>query len=153
MDREILIALFEARRLAYLTAFVQLPKNTNPALAYAYEHRIYPLFHKNVEKESYGEALERYDPFDSIYPANREFVEALTNRVDELWRAKNWTELGFYKLEDEFKDRMKIFHVLRYSFLADRFDTKTYEAIEADAPVEAHGIMEPYSSEEVELES
>ena len=65
------------------------------------------------------------------------------------------TGVGFHELEDKFggrANRSALIHCIRYCWLDGRFDQKLYRAIDAKAPMEAHGLMDDFGPDDVTLE-
>lgn len=143
-----LIALYETKRQAFLFAYIQMPERFSAALAYAYFHRVAPIFHENIARETYD-----VDPFDEIYTVQSEFVEAVVKYVDEEWRANNLKDVAFNVLEDKFggykANRMELIYALEYVRIDGRFDDAVWKAIESNAPIEANPLSNKFSPEDV----
>lgn len=143
-----LIALYEIKRQAFLFAYIQNPENFSPALAYAYDKRIAPIFHEVLAREAYN-----VDPFDDIYLVKKEFVDAVTKYIDVEWRANNLKAITFYDLEDKFggykANRVELIYLLEYTRINGPFDEEVWKAIEANAPMEASKLASEFSPKEV----
>ena len=130
------IRLYEIQRQAYLIAFKQSPDDFSQARAYAYQHRVAPIFDQAALLE-----LHQGDPFEDAYAASSDFANRVTRRVDELWRGEKWAELAFSRLEDEFggykAQRMELAAVLGYARLHGLYDDAVWSAIGHYAPIEA----------------
>lgn len=150
MSKDLLIAAYENKRLLILSTFLNHPGKVPPALAYAHDKRIAPIFHENIARECYG-----MDPYAEIYAVKARFVEEVSKHIDKLWLAKNLKNVGFQDLETSFggykANRMELVHAIRYMYLDDRFDDELYSAIKVGAPLEAHGIMDGYTPDDVEF--
>jgi hypothetical protein len=77
LERELLIAAFETRRFLYLMAFLQHPEHVNKALAFAWNERICPIYHRTVEREVHG-----VDCFSEIYEVKEDDIDELTKYID-----------------------------------------------------------------------
>src|SRR5690606_31612017 len=86
--------LYELKRQNFLIGFAQSPKHFNSALAYAYEHRIAPVFHEEITREKYGEDL-----FKGVYSVSADFMDEVYAYMDECDLNETLGELAFYKLE------------------------------------------------------
>lgn len=143
-------ALYELKRQSFLIGFIQNPDHFDAALAYAHEHRVAPIYHEDILREHYkGE-----DPFGEAYAVNAEFVEAVTNFMDECWGDDlRRDELSFPRLEDRFggykANRMELRRAIEYARISQRFDDPLFEAIDVNAPAEAKGIAKSFSPEDV----
>lgn len=141
-------ALYEVKRQSFLIGYIQNPKHFDDALAFAYEHRIAPIFHEGIMREVQGE-----DPFEEAYFVSSEFATKVVKRIDELWLAKKYDELGFYDLEDEFgghhENRIELIRIIEYARISGRFDDTVYKAVESSAPVEANSIDATFSPKDV----
>lgn len=141
-------ALYELKRQSFLIGYVQNPDHFDAALAYAYEHRIAPVFHEAIMREVHGE-----DPFAEAYAVSADFINKVLKHIDKLWIDKKFDELGFYDLEGHFGDhhkyRVELIHILEYARISRRFDDALYNAVEANAPVEANSIDSSFSPQDV----
>lgn len=153
VERSLLIAAFETRRSLYLMAFLQHREHANVALAYAWNERIYPFYHRTLEREVHG-----VDCFSDLYTAKENEVTELIEYLNERCLAANEgqpvTGVEFYELETKFGKRIGragLIDCIRYCFLAAAFDDDLYKAIEAHAPMEAHRLMTDFGPDEVEL--
>lgn len=107
--------------------------------AYAINHSLCPIFH--TEGES---------PFDGGYKIKREFVDEVLKYCNEKWQKKE--KLSFYGLEGHFDGmRWELICILRYAFLAGRFDESFFIGIDSECPVEAHGINDAFDSTEIDV--
>jgi hypothetical protein len=141
----ILKAIYETKRQGLILA-KKNPATANAiddATAYAYKNRMKPLFGSDTEN----------DPFESVYEIKTELTDAVTKHIDSVW--DKGPIPSFRELEDKFggyrTNRSELISILRYTFLSDRFDDKTYKTILADAPIEAQGINRPFSDNEIYL--
>jgi hypothetical protein len=143
-----LVALYEIKRQTFLLGFIQHPEKCNPALAYAYEHRVAPLLHDAIAQEVYG-----FDPFDEIYAVKRDFLNEVFKYLDERCLAKDYEAVAFYSLENKFggykTNRGKLIHLLEYLRIAERFDDDFWTAVEANAPAEASPLAKTFTPEDV----
>ena len=141
-------ALYEVKRQNFLIGYIQNPERFDPALAYAYEHRIAPIYHEAIMREVQGE-----DPFEEAYFVSSEFAIKVTKHMDELWLDKKFYELGFYDLEDKFagyhENPIELLRVIEYARISRRFDDELYTAVEANAPMEANKIDATFSPTDV----
>lgn len=151
ISKALLIAAYETKRMLVLTTFANNPKLVLPALAYAYDCRLAPIFHEGVAREMHG-----VDPFEDVYPVKREFMTSVAKFVDDRWIASDFDGIAFTKIEDEFggykMNRLEIASTLRYAFLSSRFDETVYAAIKKSAPSEAFRITSRYGPEDVSFE-
>lgn len=149
MDRQ-LIALYELKRQAFLFAYIQNPDHFDDALAYAYYHRVAPIFHETGVKEAYDA-----DPFADIYSVSADFAEAVTKFIDRKWLAQDFAAIAFNRLEDEFggykAKRMELIHILEYTRIDGRFDDDVWKAIEHEAPIEARNLDGTFSPDDVDF--
>ncbi len=147
MDHQ-LIALYELKRQSFLIGYIQNPERFSGALAFAYYHRVAPIFHENGARETYGS-----DPFDEVYAVKRDFVDKVTKYVDERSRANDLEAIGFYKLEDKFggykTNRMELVFVLEYARINRLFDDTVWTAIQKNAPVEANSLEATFLPKDV----
>lgn len=148
MNETLLAALYETKRQNFLIGFVNNPERFDAALAFAYYHRIAPIFHENDLRETEGG-----DPFDSVYSVKRQFVMDVANDVDKNWLDGTLENVQFNKLEDRFggykANRMEILFVLEYCRIAGRFDDALFAAVAAEAPLEASTIDATFTPEDV----
>ena len=151
MSKEFLIASYETKRLLILNTFLNHPKKIDPALAFAYHHRMAPILHEEIAREHYG-----LDPYADIYAVKADFVGEVAKYLDEQWLAEDLDSIAFSKLEDKFggykANRIELISSIQYLFLDHRFDDKLYEAVKKNAPLEAHGIMDAYTADDVSFE-
>ena len=147
MDAQ-LTALYELKRQGFLLGYVQNRDRFNDAHAFAYYHRVAPVFHEDIARETHGG-----DPFESVYSVKRDFVLEVLKYVDGLDQARDYESLAFYKLEDKFggykTNRMELIYTLEYARIAGRFDEKFWDAIQADAPAEANQLDAEFSPRDV----
>lgn len=150
MDRQ-LIALYELKRQSFLIGYLQNPKQFSDALAFAYRHRISPIFHENIAREAYN-----VDPFAEIYYVKSELISEVLKYVDERSLAGDLGEIEFYKLEDRFggykANRMALVYALEYARIDGRFDESVWKAIESNAPVEANQLDATFSPKDVHFD-
>lgn len=143
-----LVALYELKRQSFLFAYIQNPDQFSDALAYSYYHRVAPIFHENIEHETYGN-----DPFNDIYAVKRDFISEVTKYVDEQWLVRNFEAIAFYNLEEKFggykANRIELIHALEYTRIDGRFDEEVWKAIESNAPSEANSLRAKFSSKDV----
>ena len=131
-----LIAAYETYRLQLLSQFVGNPDLVAAPLAFAYENRICPVYHHELQIEIHGKYC-----FEDVFRGarSREFLNELFRYIDDLSRRKNFDEISFTKLEDKFggykANRMEIAHGLRYAYLSDAFDREVYSAILEESPM------------------
>lgn len=149
MSDALLIAAYENRRLLVLNTFLNHPNKIPPALAFAYEHRLAPLFHEEI-REHYGT-----DPYEDIYAVRRDFITDVSEWLDQRWLDKDYEGVKFSKLENAFggykANRMELVFSLKYMRLDRRFDDELFKAVMKDAPVEAQGVMQTYEPKDVDL--
>lgn len=153
VERDLLIAALEMRRFQYLMAFLQYPEHVDKALAFAWNERICPVFHRTIEREVHG-----VDCFAAVYGAKEDIMDSVVKYLDEQWlaarRGGDLRGVGFYELEAKFggkAGRSALIDCVRYCFLDDRFDDALYQAVEANAPIEAHHLTRDFGPDEVEL--
>jgi hypothetical protein len=129
-------ALYEIKRHNFLQGFIANPKNYDPALAYAYEHRLAPVHNEEITREQLG-----CDPFEDAYVVKADFMNQILEHIDDLWNKEDWENLQFNKLEDTFggykKHRMEIARIIQYARIKGLFDDQLYDAISEMAPIEA----------------
>ena len=101
-----------------------------------------PVFH-----ESDGNT----DPFESCYSTSREFALEVLDYADQRWMSKN--KLTFYNLEEKFghNSRVDLLVILRYAFLAHRFDQGFFSNLISECPSEAGRINTPLKQEALYL--
>jgi hypothetical protein len=147
MDQQ-LVALYELKRQSFLIGYIQNPDRFSDALAFAYNHRLAPIFHEDIARETYDG-----DPFDKIYAVKREFITALIKYVDDRALAGDLKAVEFYKLEDKFggykAHRMELRFALEYARIEGRFDDAVWAAIESNAPAEANSLDAEFSPEDI----
>ncbi len=140
----LLVAVYETKRQNFLTAFVQNPDKFDPALAYAYEKRLAPVFHEDVVRETYGT-----DPFADVYAVKADFANEVLKYIDQCSLAKDFKSIEFSNLEDKFggykANRMELIHIVEYARISRRFDDQVYAAIESNAPMEANQLDATFS--------
>ena len=100
------------------------------SLFYALSHDVYPFFHENEEVEVYADC----------FCVKKEFVSAVIKHIDEKVLTKDLNKLDFYSLEEKFggykQYRSELIHILRYCYLARRFNADVWNKIISDAPAE-----------------
>ncbi len=137
-------AIFELKRqeliLAKLNPATQ--KFVDDAYVYAIRHRLCPVFH-----DSDGDI----DPFESCYSISRKFALEVLDYADQRWMSKN--NLTFYNLEEKFghDSRVDLLVILRYAFLAHRFDQGFFSDLISECPSEVSRINTPLGQEEIYL--
>lgn len=141
-----LVGLYELKRQSFLIGYIQNSDRFNSALAFAYYHRIAPIFHENLARETYGR-----DPFEDIYAVKASFIDKVTKYVDECWRNNTLDKIEFYKLEAKFGERMELIFALEYARIDGRFDERVWRAIESNAPIEAKPLAHSFPPEEVDF--
>lgn len=143
-----LVALYELKRQSFLIGYIQKPDRFEDALAYAYYHRVAPIFHEELVREKHGS-----DPFAEAYAVEASFVDEVTKYVDDCWAANKLTEIGFYNLENRFggykTNRVELIRALEYTRIAGRFDDTVWQAIESNAPVEAKPLAATFAPKDV----
>lgn len=148
MNETLLAALYETKRQNFLIGFVTNPERFDPALAFAYYHRMAPVFNEDDLRETEGG-----DPFESVYSVKRHFVLDVANDVDKNWLEGSLENVQFNTLEDRFggykANRMEILVVLEYCRIAGRFDDALFNAVAKGAPVEASKIDATFKPEDV----
>lgn len=149
MDKN-LVALYELKRQSFLIGYIQNPNNFNEGLAFAYYHRIAPIFHENIFRETFEE-----DPFSDVYAVKADFTEAVLKYIDEKERAGDLESIDFNSLEDKFGgykvNRMELAYALGYTRISGRFHDAVWQAIERNAPIEASPIDSAFPPEQVEF--
>lgn len=140
--------LYEIKRQNFLIGYIQSPSNFNPALAYAYEHRLAPIFHEEIAREGYGEDL-----FANVYRVPADFMNEVLKYIDECDLNDKLSEIQFGKLEDKFggykANRMELIRTIEYAKIDGRFGEKVYQAIEEDAPVEGKNFSDSFEPKDV----
>lgn len=141
-------ALYEIKRQGLLLGFISNPDKFDPALAYAHQHRLSPIFNEEILREAYGQ-----DPFEQAYWIKSSFVDDVTKYIDELFRKKDYAGLAFNEIEDRFggykAKRMELRAVIEYARIKGLFDDAVYGAIEKDAPIEVAPISSSFSAKDV----
>lgn len=112
------------------------------AYVYAIRHRLCPVFH-----DSDGDI----DPFESCYSTSRKFALEVLDYANQQWMSKN--KLTFYTLEQKFRhdSRVDLLVILRYAFLAHRFEQGFFSDLISECPSEASRINTPLGQEELYL--
>lgn len=148
MTDNVLVAIYETKRQNLLTAFIQNPDRFDPALAYAYEKRLAPIFHEDIARETYGS-----DPFADIYAVKADFMDEVLTYIDDRALAKDFDAIQFYNLEAKFgghhSNRVELLHTIEYARIARRFSDEVYTAIESNAPIEANSIDATFEPKDV----
>lgn len=151
MADPVLIALYETKRQQFLTSFIENPSRFSKSLAYAYEHRLDPIFNEAIQRETYGT-----DPFKEVYAVKGKFIEDVLRHIDTLDLAGRHDELAFYTLEEQFggykANRMELIFAIEYMRINGRFDDRVYDAIAANAPSEAKPIASTFGPDDVFFE-
>ena len=141
-----LIALYEIKRQTFLLGYVQNPNLFSPALAYAYYHRMVPIFHEAIARDD-------VDPFDGIYSVKADFIEQVTRYIDERDLAGDLQAVEFYKLETRFcghhVNRADLIRSLEYTRIDGRFGSDVWAAVESNAPTEASSLRSTFSPRDV----
>jgi len=149
MDNQ-LTALYEIKRQSFLLGYVQNPDRFSDALAFAYYHRMAPVFHEDIARETYGG-----DPFEDIYAVKRDFILEVLKYVDERALDHDYEAIQFSKLEDKFggykTNRMQLIYALEYARIDRRFDEKVWAAIESNAPMEANPLDATFLPQDVDF--
>lgn len=137
-------AIFELKRQELILARLNpaTKEFVDDAYVYAIMHRLCPIFH-----ESDGNT----DPFESCYSPSRKVAHNIVEYANQQWLSKN--NLTFYNLEKKFghNSRVDLLVVLRYAFLAHRFDQGFFSDLTSECPSEASRINTPLGQEEVYL--
>ncbi len=145
-----LAALYEIKRQAFLIGYLQNPRKFSDALAFAYSHRMSPIFHEQSARQMYGG-----DPFEEVYWIKSDFITDLLKYIDEHDLAKDYEPLEFYNLEETFggykANRIELIYALEYIRISGRFNDEVWKAIERNAPMEANSIDSTFSPDEVEF--
>lgn len=141
-------ALYEIKRQSFLIGYIQNPDRFDAALAYAYEHRIAPVFHEQIAREQYEEDL-----FADAYAVSADFMDEVYAYMDECDLNNQLHELEFYKLEDRFggykRNRIELIRTIEYARISGRFSDNVYKAIEKNAPVEANHLDDKFEPKDV----
>lgn len=141
-------ALYEIKRQAFLIGYIQSPERFSDSLAFAYEHRLTPIFHEDIMRETHGA-----DPFAEAYNVPADFMNKVLKYVDECDLAKTLDKIAFSKLENKFGgykvNRLEIVRTLEYARIDGRFGDEVFAAIEDNAPVEANNIANSFSADKV----
>ena len=149
MDNQ-LVALYEIKRQTFLNGYIQNPKRFNDALAFAYEHRIAPIFHEKLMRDVYDG-----DPFADVYFIKSGFVDQVTKYIDDKWREKDLSDIGFYDLETKYGghqvNRVELIYILEYTRISGLFDDHVWKAIESNSPSEANSIASTFGPDDVEF--
>ncbi|WP_244120958.1 hypothetical protein [Burkholderia gladioli] len=131
-----------------MIGYIQSPGNFNEALAFAYYHRIAPIFHENIFRENFDK-----DPFEDVYVVKADFVDGVLKYVDEQERMGNLEAIAFGNLEDKFggykANRMELLYALEYTRITGRFHDAVWKAIEHNAPLEASSVDSTFPPEAV----
>ena len=131
-----------------MTGDLQAPAKYADALAYADFHRLAPIFHEEIARETY----ER-DPFEDVYAVKAAFMDEVLKYVDARALAKDLDAVQFYKLEDKFGGykgmRMELIHTLEYARIDGRLDQEVWTTIENNTPVEANSLGATFSPDDV----
>lgn len=147
MDQQ-LVALYELKRQSFLIGYIQNPDHFSDALAFAYYHRLSPIFHEDIVRETYDS-----DPFEDAYAVKASFIDSVTQYVDECWRTNNLKAIEFYTLEEKFggykAKRIELLYTLEYARIDGRFDDTVWTAIESNAPIEASSVAATFSPKDV----
>lgn len=149
MDKQ-LIALYELKRQSFLLGYIQNPSKFGDALAFAYYHRMSPVFHEQIARETYDG-----DPFEDVYWIKSDFILEVLKYLDEKDLAKDYDPLEFYNLEETFggykANRIELLYALEYIRISGRFDDEVWNAIQRNAPMEANQIDSTFSPDEVDF--
>ncbi|MEQ9608782.1 MAG: hypothetical protein RLN99_14055 [Kiloniellaceae bacterium] len=133
-----------------MLGYIQNPDRFSDALAFAYFHRVAPVFHEVIAYETYDS-----DPFDEVYAVKRDFINEVLKYIDECDHAGDYDALGFYKLEDKFggykTNRMELLYALEYIRIDGRFGDEVWKAIESNAPAEANSIEATFSPKRLDF--
>ena len=137
-------AIFELKRQELVLAKLnpETKEFVDDAYVYAIRHRLCPVFH-----DSDGDI----DPFEICYSTSREFALEVLDYADQQWMSKN--KLTFYTLEQKFghNSRVDLLIILRYAFLAHRFDQEFFNDLISECPSEAGRINTPLKQEALAL--
>jgi hypothetical protein len=142
-----LLALYENRKLT-ITLNYRIHRDAcgfSPSYVYAVANDIFPFFQDN---RSPSEGI--IDPFNGCYRTTEVEISEILNFIDEEWLKDKL--YSFYDLEDHFSekyDRVKLIHVLRYSYLDGRFDEKLWGKIVSSAPIEGKSVTRKLADWEI----
>lgn len=143
-----LVALYEIKRQSFLIGYIQNPDRFSDSLAFAYFHRIAPIFHENSAREVYDS-----DPFEAIYAVKAEFIRDVLKYIDQRDLEGDLAAIGFYNLEDMFggykANRVDLIYALEYARIDGRFGENIWKAIEGNAPTEANSLAASFSPRDV----
>jgi hypothetical protein len=142
-DRVLLNIFFEQKYLQLLNLYVCKDRviDIPEAYLYAMRYRVYPIFH--VENTFGVESIEELilsDPYAGLYDVDFFQVTKLAEDIDARYQGKNYQT--FYEIVDSNRgiSRDKIYNVLRYFRLSDRFDDDVYKKVTSNCPVEYQRI-------------
>lgn len=137
-------AIFELKRQELVLAKLNpaTKEFVDDAYTYAIRHRLCPVFHKSDGNT---------DPFESCYSTSRELALEVLDYADQRWMSKN--KLTFYNLEEKFghDSRVDLLVILRYAFLAHRFDQGFFSDLMSECLSEAGRINTPLKQEALYL--
>lgn len=142
-----LAALYEVKRQAFLIGYLQNPDKFSDALAFAYEHRLSPIFHEDGVREAHDG-----DPFEEAYVVKGALMAEVLKYVDDRDLAGDYQALEFYNLEEKFggrTNRIALIYTLEYARIDGRFNDKVWNAVESNAPAEANSIDSDFGPEKV----
>lgn len=147
------------KQLYNMQKFLILKMKLNPettyyisdAYVYAWANDLYPYFHSNKPASSFEEG------YDECFEISEEKITEILEFLDSEWiKGKCYT---FYELEDHYNesiknkeiDRMDLIHILRYTYLTNRFDKKFWDKLleGSDYPAEAEEITDKFDSKEI----
>lgn len=146
MDKQ-LVALYELKRQSPLLGYIQNRDHFSDALAFAYHRRVAPIFHEEIEGESYSTS-----PFEEAYAVKASFVDEVIKYIDEITHAEDFDAIEFYNLEEKLGgriNRIKLILALEYMRIDDIFDDSVWMTIESNAPVEAKSLRPTFSPKDV----
>lgn len=147
MDKQIL-ALYEMKRQSFLIGFIQSPRHFSESLAYAYYHRLAPLFHHPVDSDKFS-----VDPFADIYSVDKDFMLRVVQFVDECAAKGDFKSVGFVQLEEKFggykANRIELVRTLEYARIDRRFEPEVWTAIQTNAPIEANNLASKFTPDDV----
>lgn len=145
MSQTLLKAIFEVQRQNLILAKLnpQTSKHIDDALAFAYHKRLCPTLHTSSAAD---------DPFNDAWKITRDFVDQVSTYCEEQRRRKEPVGFGT-ELEGKFSrdQRHTLVDVMRYIFLAGRFDPPFWKALLRMAPSEARGITHRFELNELLL--
>ncbi|HDR9010640.1 TPA: hypothetical protein QDB08_003627 [Burkholderia vietnamiensis] len=143
-----LIALYELKRQSFLIGYIQNPEHFDSALAFAYYHRLAPIFHEQVMQEKFES-----DPYVDAYSVKADFADEVIKYIDERWTDRDLAAVSFYNLEKKFgghhANRVELIHTLEYARIKGCFDESFWAAVVSDAPVEASNLKSEFSPQDV----